>query len=182
MAEISKIDELTLIARSLAMDDTRAFGRLVDATREPLRRFLFNLTAGDASLADDLAQNTYIKAWTNLSSFRATSRFRTWLTSIAVNEFYSWMRSERTYEAIADDTADTLADTSSDHAHFTDTRIDAASAISRLSPVDRSLVLLFYMEDMPLRKICRMTGLTESNVKTRLHRARARMAQYLSSE
>lgn len=180
MAELSKIDELALIARSLAMDDTRAFGRLVDATREPLCRFLLNLTAGDAPLADDLAQDTYVKAWTHLSSFRATSRFRTWLMSIALREYYSWLRAEHPAESLDDTTVEHHAECSTECAGAIDARVDAETALAALPPVDRSLVLLFYVEDMPVRKISRITGLTESNVKTRLHRAKARMAQSLS--
>ena len=164
------------------MDDTRAFGRLVEATREPLLRFLLNLTGGDTPLADDLAQNAYIKAWTHLSAFRATSRFRTWLTSIALNEYYSWLRAGHSDLGLDDVAPSDVPDDSADATRVTDARLDAAAALALLSPLDRSLVLLFYMEDLPVKKISRITGLTETNVKTRLHRAKSRMAKYLSEK
>nr|MBD5377180.1 RNA polymerase sigma factor [Bacteroides sp.] len=174
---LSKIDELALIARCLAMDDRRAFGRLVEATQEPLRRFLLNLTGGDASLTDDLAQEAYLKAWKGLRGFKATSRFRTWVTSIAMHEYFSWLRAE--HPAADYDSLPDSALGAQDTASQIDAGHDVGVALASLAPLDRSLVLLRYIEDLPLGKIARMTGLTEGNVKIRLHRAKARMAQTL---
>lgn len=173
---LSRIDELALIARTLAADDRRAFARLVEEAQPAVRRFLLNLTSGDAALADDLAQDTFIKAWTSLSSFRATSRFRTWVTAIALRVYYSWLRSEHP----SDDIESIAAPAVPSAAASVETSHDVAVALSQLAPIDRSLVLLFYFEDFPVKKISRVTGLGESNIKTRLHRAKARMAQFLS--
>lgn len=67
---LSKIDELQLIARCVAFDDHQAFKRLVEEFSPGLRRFIFNLTRGDASLTDDISQNTFLKAYTSLRSFK----------------------------------------------------------------------------------------------------------------
>ncbi len=172
---LSKIEELALIARCLAMDDRRAFTRLVEATQERLRRFLFNLTAGDPLLTDDLAQETYIHAWRALASFRGSSRFQTWLTSIALRQYYTWVRGNHPTADL--DAAPEAACCSSERF---DASHDVGVALKALQPLDRSLVLLFYFEDLPVKKISRLTGLTQENVKTRLHRARGQMAKLLT--
>ncbi len=76
-----------LIARVLAHEDQNAFGELVRRHQSPVRAFLARMARGDAHLADDLAQETFLKAWKKLHSFRGNSRFSTWLFGIAFNEF-----------------------------------------------------------------------------------------------
>ena len=76
---LSKWDELRLIARCVAGDDRHAFERLVDEYNDGLRRFLLNLTLGDACLTDDLAQETFLKVYLSLRSFQGLARFKTWL-------------------------------------------------------------------------------------------------------
>ena len=53
---LTRFEEISLIAKCVAADDRHAFGRLVDEYQDSLRRFVFNLTGGDASLTDDIAQ------------------------------------------------------------------------------------------------------------------------------
>src|ERR1051326_708732 len=76
-----------LIARVLEADDPNAFAELVRRYQSPVRVFLRRMTRGDEALADDLAQETFIRAWRKLESYRNESRFSTWLFGIAVNEF-----------------------------------------------------------------------------------------------
>ena len=66
-----------------------AFERFVKQQQEPLRRFLLNLCAGDCALADDLAQDAFIKAYTHLAGFKGRSKLSTWLFRIAYNCFYN---------------------------------------------------------------------------------------------
>ncbi len=81
---------MKLLALCMATDNRDAFSRLVVAFQDGLRRFLFNLTDGDAALTDDLSQETFIKAWLAIRSFHGMSGFKTWLYRIAVNEFVSY--------------------------------------------------------------------------------------------
>ena len=92
---LSKIEEIALVARCVASDDRRAFARIVNEYAPAVRNFLFRLTGGDAALTDDLSQDTFVKAWSGLKSFRAAARLRTWLFSIAYNEFVSFTRRQR---------------------------------------------------------------------------------------
>ena len=89
---INKIEEMKLVTLCMATDNRDAFSRLVVAYQEELRRFILNLTSGDGCLTDDIAQDTFLKAWLGIRSFQGLSGFRTWLYRIAVNEFLSYRR------------------------------------------------------------------------------------------
>lgn len=68
-----------LVARALGPDGRQAFGALVERHQSALRATLRRFTHGNAALADDLAQETFIRAYRALAAFRGDSGFRTWL-------------------------------------------------------------------------------------------------------
>ena len=74
---LNKAQELLLIARCIAADDRDAFGQLVIAYEAGLRRFILNLTMGDAALSDDIAQETFLKAYLAIRSFKGIASFKT---------------------------------------------------------------------------------------------------------
>ena len=76
-----------LIARVLVDDDQHAFGELVRRHQSSVRGLLRQLTRTDVALADDLAQETFLRAYKNIRSFRGEARFSTWLYRIAYNCF-----------------------------------------------------------------------------------------------
>ena len=63
---MSQINDISLVAQVVVFKNTRAFDQLVKKYQSPVRRFFLNLTCGDSELSDDLAQDTFIKAYTNL--------------------------------------------------------------------------------------------------------------------
>lgn len=170
---LSKFDELKLIARCVAADDRNAFGLLVEEYQDGLRRFIFNLTLGDASLTDDLAQETFLKAYLSIRSFRGLSRFKTWLYRIAYNEYYSYMRKQRE-ERI--ETIDIIPEsTTQDHSSI-EAGIDVATCLKSLNEKERSIIILFYLEDQPINKIAAITNVPVGSIKSYLSRARKKMA------
>ncbi len=174
---LTKIEELALIARCVAADDRNAFGKLVDAYSEPLRRFIFNLTGGNAPLTDDIAQETFIKAYTSLRSFKGISRFKTWLYRIACNEYINIMRSDHPTDDIEE--VKTLPGDSLP-TDITDLRHDLQVGLAALNPTERTLILLFYLEDRPIKEIVKITGLPEGTVKVYLSRAKTKMAKAMT--
>ena len=90
---MSQLNDISLVAQVVVFKNTRAFDQLVKEYQSPIRRFFLNLTCGDSELSDDLAQDTFIKAYTNIASFRNLSSFSTWLYRIAYNVFYDYIRS-----------------------------------------------------------------------------------------
>ncbi|MBO4995856.1 MAG: RNA polymerase sigma factor [Muribaculaceae bacterium] len=174
---LTKFEELTLIARCVASDDRRAFGRLVEEYQDDLRRFIFNLTNGDAALTDDLSQDTFIKAYTSIQNFKGLARFKTWLYRIAYNEYQSHIRKMST---IVEGHQETMPEKPIDESRIIEQRHDITVGLKALSPIERSLILLFYMEDMPIKKIATITSLPDGTIKSYLSRAKAKMAKAIS--
>ena len=92
---MSQLNDISLVAQVVVFRNTRAFDQLVQKYQSPVRRFFLNLTCGDSELSDDLAQDTFIKAYTNIANFKNLSSFSTWLYRIAYNVFYDYIRSRK---------------------------------------------------------------------------------------
>ncbi len=174
---LNKFEELGLIARCVASDDRNAFGRLVEEYQNDLRRFLLNLTLGDASLTDDLSQETFLKAYISIRSFQGLARFKTWLYRIAYNEYYSYMRKRREER---EDTNEIPPDELTFSHNATDAKMDVEICLNALNETERSIVLLFYLEDQPIKKIAEITSLPQGTIKSYLSRARIKMAEVLN--
>lgn len=171
---------MKLLALCAAADNREAFSRLVAAYEDNLRRFLLNLCGGNVSLVDDLAQETFIKAWLGIRAFKGLSGFKTWLFRIAVNEFVSYRRKQF---------PEPLTDSSYGHSEMRcasthvqiENKMDISIALSYLSEDERIVVLLFYLEDLPIKKICNITGMPEGTVKSHLSRGRAHLIHFFKN-
>lgn len=172
-----KIDEIALISRCVLADDRQAFGTLVEAYQPRLRRFFLNLTLGDAMLSDDLAQETFIKAYINLRSFRGMASFSTWLFRIGYNEFYAHKR-KHAEESITADLPQPRVDPQS----RTDAEIDISTVMAALSPAERTAATLFYIDDLTVSKIATIMQVPAGTVKSHLHRARSKMTEILKKD
>ena len=172
---LSKWEELALIAKCATTDSRNAFERLVVEYSPELRRYLMNLTLGDASLTDDLAQDTFLKAYMSIRSFQGLSRFKTWLFRIAINEYYAYVRKRR--EQRMDGMAETPVIECVTPLRNVEAGIDAQKCLAVLSETERSVVLLFYMNDLPIKEIVKITGMPEGTVKSHLSRAKVKMAK-----
>lgn len=84
-----------LVARVLVDGDREAFGELVSNYQSPLRNFLRKLTCGDAALADDLAQESFVRAFRRIGDLRQPGSFKGWLYRIAYRIFLSDRRAAR---------------------------------------------------------------------------------------
>lgn len=70
-------DDITLITQMVDGSDKRAFDQIVRRYQSRVRKFFLAQTLGDSQLSDDLAQDTFVKAYTHITSFRGTSQFAT---------------------------------------------------------------------------------------------------------
>ncbi len=94
---MSQINDIALVAQVVVFKNTRAFDTLVKKYQSPIRRFFLHQTLGDTELSDDLAQETFIKAYTNLASFKNLfkshlSRGKTKLTTFLKQNGYDGKR------------------------------------------------------------------------------------------
>lgn len=172
---LSRVEELKLISRCVLGDDRAAFGALVEAYQPRLRRFFLNLTLGDEALSDDLAQETFIKAYIELRSFRGMARFSTWLFRIGYNEFYSHKRREHATQGL-----DGIVEPHDNPIDASEAGLDVKAAMALLNEVERTVVTLFYIDDMPLKQVAKVMNVKESTLRSHLHRAREKMARTLS--
>lgn len=137
-------------------------------------------------LADDLAQETFIKAFYAWDSFAALSSAQTWLFRIAYNTFYDYLRTHHITEDLDDCLAqeDTSASSDTDNTcspvAAADLRMDVEQAMRRLSPAERTCVQLFLVEDVPIRQIVKITGMNENTIKSHLRRGKEKLKTFLS--
>ncbi|MCI2083074.1 MAG: RNA polymerase sigma factor [Bacteroidales bacterium] len=152
------------------------YNSFVREQQEPLRRFLLNLSGGDRYLADEVAEEAFVKAYVSLGSFRGRCKLSTWLFRIAYNCFYDHVR--RQGREVKLDTARDIE--TEDPVQRGERREILQRALMQLSVPQRDVTLLFYMEDKSIREISGITGMNGNTVKSHLRRAKQTMKTYLS--
>ena len=173
---MSQLNDISLVAQVVVFKNTKAFDQLVHKYQSPIRRFFLNLTCGDSELSDDLAQDTFIKAYTNIASFRNLSSFSTWLYRIAYNIFYDYIRSRK---ETADLDAREIDAINSVEQENVGQRMDIYQSLKTLKEAERTCVTLFYLEDVSIDKIAGITGMPVGTVKSHLSRGKEKIATYL---
>lgn len=173
---MNRLDDISLVAQVVVFRNNKAFDALVRKYQSPVRRFFLNLTLGDGELSNDLAQETFIKAYVNIASFRNLSGFSTWLYRIAYNIFYDHLRSSKPTEDI-----DAKAAAGAYAAEPPDVgrRIDVYESFKRLKGDERTCITLYYMEDLGIDKIAGILGCPQGTVKSHLARGREKLSEYL---
>jgi RNA polymerase sigma-70 factor (ECF subfamily) len=168
-----------LIARVLSREDHNAFGELVRRHQSPVRAFLTRMTRGDSHLADDLAQETFLKAWKKLSSYRGGARFSTWLFGIAINEFRTVARSKK--EIAAGDLADPPPELQIAAADSnTRLRLDLTEALKRISSEERAAILLCCQNGLSHEEAAQVLDCPLGTVKTNILRGKEKLKRHLA--
>jgi len=137
------------------------------------------MTKGDSMLADDLAQETFLKAFYAWDTFQALSSAKTWLMRIAYTTFIDYTRSQHLTENIDDlPIEDTPISSGKVRA---DIQMDIAKAMQLLSANERLCVNLALIEDCSIKEVVKITGLNENTVKSHLKRGKEKLKTYLSN-
>src|SRR3954447_23041405 len=139
------LSDAQLIARCVVGDDRHAFAELVKRHQSSVRACLRKLTSGNAALADDLAQETFILAWRNLKSFRQEARFSTWLYRIATNCWLMHARKRRE-ELLGDRDADVVDEESDNASHALESAGDHAGSSALKVDLERAMNVLSTQE------------------------------------
>ena len=169
------LSDADLIARVLARDDRHAFAELVRRYQSPVRALLRRLTAGDAALADDLAQETFLEAFRKMAQF-AHGSFFGWLCAIAYSKFLMEARKRR-FEPLeeADDMAADLPEPESASL----TRIDLERAMQRLVPAQRAALTLCFALGLSHEEAAATLNLPLGTLKSHVTRGREKLSQML---
>ena len=174
---MSQLNDISLVAQVVVLKNTKAFDELVKKYQSPIRRFFLNLTCGDSELSDDLAQDTFIKAYTNIASFKNLSSFSTWLYRIAYNIFYDYIRSRKETNDLDAREVDAISSVEQDNLGQ---KMDVYQSLKTLKEIERTCITLFYMEDVSIEKIAGITGCPVGTVKSHLSRGKEKLANYLN--
>lgn len=168
-----------LIARVLLHEDENAFAELVRRYQSPVRGFLLKMTNGDAHLADDLAQETFLKAWRKLDTFRGGGRFSTWLFGIAHNQWrmHARARRETALEELADPPAEPQTE---DGATQSRLRLDVNEALKTLSPAERAAIVLCCQNGLTHEEAARALDCPVGTVKTHILRGKEKLRRRLA--
>ena len=173
---MSQLNDIALVAQVVVLGNKRAFDTLVKKYQSPVRRFFLHQTLGDAELSDDLAQETFIKAYTHLASFKNLSNFSTWLFRIAYNIFYDYIRNRKETSGLEDWEVDATYQTEQ---RRIGEEMDIYRGLSLLKEAERTCITLRYMEDLSVDKIANITGMPSGTVKSHLSRGKEKLANFL---
>ncbi|HEX6121707.1 MAG TPA: sigma-70 family RNA polymerase sigma factor [Ktedonobacterales bacterium] len=178
-------EDATLVRRTLA-GDQEAFAALVEKYKDPVFNVAYRML-GNATEAEDVAQEAFVRAYTQLRTYKDTHRFSTWLLSITSHLAIDQLRRRRFLalplenvpflEWIAD------AGISPEQAALAGEMADEMQQILQaLPPKYRAVLVLRYWNDLSYEEIATMLNLTPALVKARLHRARELVARTMRSQ
>ncbi|HBG56869.1 RNA polymerase sigma factor [Proteiniphilum sp. UBA1028] len=154
--------------------NTSAFAYFVDAYQDMAITIAYRI-CGNMQDAEDVVQESYVKAFRNLRSFRSDSKFSTWLYRIVYNTAITHTKSQMWIgsRAAAMEDASQLADNTLEiNMNENERKEIVADVLQKMPTGDALLLTLYYLEDNPVKEIAKITGLNEPNVKVKLFRAR----------
>lgn len=179
-ADLAELDDDLLVERAGTGRDQSAFAELVRRHQGKVRGLLLRLT-NNPTLADDLAQEVFLRAYRGLVGFEGRARFSTWLYRIAYNVFLNHRARTRELAALpVGFDCQAAAPENELSANRLDMRRDLSSAIAALPERYRAVVTLHYIEDVSYPEIAEILDLPLGTVKTHLHRAKKMLREQLA--
>jgi len=173
--------EEAVLAGAVARVDSAEFDRLVEQHRAAVARLAHRLLGWPQDV-EDVVQDVFLAAWKGLPRFRGGANLGTWLTRITINKCRNHRRREmlRLKWLWARRAVGVAAVAGADEAAMgAETLEQVRSGVRRLPVRYREIVVLRYLEQMPIEEIAEVLGLTRGNVEVRLHRARERLRREL---
>jgi RNA polymerase sigma-70 factor, ECF subfamily len=161
------------LIRAAAAGDLRAFEQLVRTYQQHVWRFLRRLL-GDAALAEDITQETFLRVFRRLPTFSFESKFSTWVFQIARNAGIDELRSRQRRSRLASIVRESRVPSAAPP----ETRVEIEAALASL-PVDlRETVVLVEVLGLRYREVSTVLGVPEGTVKSRMFAARSRLHRW----
>lgn len=164
--------------------DANRFATLVDRYGERIFVLILHIVDDEAE-AEDLAQEAFVKAYAALPTFRTDACFASWRYRIAYNQALQWRRKRRFRTLSLDDSCEDVPDGEVDSflADGDEERVECLiEAIGRLPALERTIVELFYYENLGTREIAESLSITEGAVRTKLYRLRKRLYKFMQEK
>jgi RNA polymerase sigma factor (sigma-70 family) len=160
-----------------------AFSNIVDRHKNRAYNLAFRI-CGNHEEAEEITQDSFLKAYRSLSGFKMKSSFATWLYRIVYNTAVSHVRSRKirilSLEDFPADAADFLSAGTSEEEADRDYRNSLVNfALQKITEEERGLISLYYYDEMSTDEISDVTGISRSNIKVKLFRARQKMLEII---
>ncbi|MDH4235967.1 MAG: sigma-70 family RNA polymerase sigma factor [Nitrospira sp.] len=175
-----------LVVRSLAQDQ-EAFGQLIDRHASAIVNLSYRMV-GNRAEAEDLAQETFLAAYKALSTFRADSKFSTWLYRIATNKCKDWLRVKRPgqgqYDLDADESLDLyVTEDRTPELLLSQQQVaeELERAIQRLPPLYREAFLLKHVEGLSYEEMEEILSINGDTLKMRVYKGRVQLSRELAA-
>ena len=174
-----------LIARVLSGDDT-AFSTLVRKYQKPIHALVWR-KIGDFHIAEDITQDTFLKAYQKLTTLKDPQSFAGWLYVIATNHCKTWLRKKRLQTQPLETTSNAELEKATYSEYVVDENEQTATEVHReivkqllakLQDSERTVITLYYLGGMTYEEISKFLGVSVNSIKNRLYRAR----QHLKKE
>ena len=172
---MAQLSDISLVAQVAVFHNKRAFDQLVRKYQSPVRRFFLAQTLGDTQLSDDLAQDTFIKAYTRIASFKGMAGFQTWLMRIAYNVLYDYRRSLKQTTDVDQQVARSSSEPPAG------LKMDLYKALALLKPDERTCITMQLIDGLPIDEIADIMQLPQGTVKSHLSRGKKQLANYLKN-
>jgi len=173
-----ELTDADLVTRVLVDEDQHAFGELVRRHQSAVRGLLRQLTRTDVASADDLAQETFLRAYKHIRSFRGEARFSTWLYRIAYNCFREEARKRKEFVGIDEERQQQEPDP---QVRDPALRHDLMYALSLLPLHERSAILLCCQNGLSHDEAARVLEIPIGTVKTNVLRGREKLKRALAA-
>ena len=171
-------DELNWIRNSLA-GDTEAYAALVKQYQKMVHVLAFRMT-GSLEDAEDLAQETFLRAYQELESFRGAAKFSTWLCQIAINLSLNWRARENRRGGIHAKWAENvISEGDSSHLFPDELSRQVQEALNRLPVKQRAAMVLTVYEERSHAEAAELLGCTEATISWRVFAARQKLKRWL---
>ena len=177
-----KNDDAQLIQRVLDGDDL-AFSALVKKYRKPVHSLAWR-KIGDFHIAEEITQDTFLKAYQRLSTLKEPQSFAGWLYVITTNQCKAWLRKKRTRTQSLENTSSTELEKTAYSGYIIEENERTAKEtqrevvkkiLAKLQESDRTVITLYYLGEMTYEEISEFLGVSEAAVRNRLYRARRRL-------
>lgn len=160
---------------------SHAYGYIVDRHKDKAYNLAFRI-CGNNEEAEEIAQDSFMKAYRSLKGFKMKSSFSTWLFRIVYNTAISHVRIRKkgilSLEDFPADATDFIGTNTSEEEAENEYRNSLVNfALHKISEEERGLISLYYYDDMSTDEISSVTGISKSNIKVKLYRARQKMSE-----
>lgn len=165
----------SLIARATRLDDTEAFADLVRRYQQKILLLQQRLT-GEKSLAEDLAQETFLRAWQKLHTFNGSGSFGGWLASISYNVFRTHWRKSRSQRDEVPLAETEVPASDADHSGLA----DLDRLLDMLNREDQVIMTLSYAYGLSAPEVGQVLQMPPGTIKARIHRAKVKIRERLA--